>query len=225
MKKHIEAMKKAGVSLAIFALISVLLVAMTDQLTKRKIAENKATMLLQVLNEVVPKDNYDNDLVKSKFTLPQKNKFANTPFQRDINVYLATKNNQAVTAIFEVTTLQGYSGAITILVGVNAKDYTLSGVRVVQHKETPGLGDKMETRKSNWVLAFNNTSLNNPGIDGWQVKKDGGQFDQFTGATITPRAIVNAVKTTLLYAQDHMDVIFGALNSGNDKKVINNGNG
>lgn len=199
MRKHYDAMLKAGFSLAIFAFISVLLVAITNNLTHKKILENQAAMLLKALNEVVPASRYDNDLIKSKIILTTQE----TGFERDTPVYLATKNGKPVTAIFEVTTLKGYSGAIKILVGINTAEQTISGVRVVQHKETPGLGDKMETRKSNWVFAFDGKSLNNPSNNGWQVKKDGGKFDQFTGATITPRAIVNAVKSTLLYAQEN----------------------
>ncbi len=204
MKKHFEAMQKAGLSLALFALISVIFVATTNRLTANKIAENQAKMLLKALNEVAPVSSYDNDLVASKVILKAKG----TGFTRDIPVYLATKNNTPATAIFEVTTLNGYSGAITLLIGVNARQKNISGVRVVQHKETPGLGDKMETRKSNWVKSFNGKSLINPKPDNWKVKKDGGEFDQFTGATITPRAIVNAVKSTLLYAQDNIDALF-----------------
>ena len=206
MKRHFTAMRKAGLSLAIFALISAVFVAVTHQLTKDKIIENQAMLLMLALNEVVSTDRYDNDLANSKIILKPQD----TGFAKDTPVYLATLKGVPSTAIFEVTTLKGYSGAITLLVGINAKDHTLSGVRIVEHKETPGLGDKMETRKTNWVLAFNGKSLNNPSMSGWQVKKDGGDFDQFTGATITPRAIVNAVKTTLIYAQNNMDNIFQA---------------
>jgi electron transport complex protein RnfG len=206
MKRHFTAMRKAGLSLAFFAFISVVLVAVTNRLTKEKIIENQTMMLMQALNEVVPTDRYDNDLANSKIIL----KSQDTGFTKDTPIYLATLKGQPATAIFEVTTLKGYSGAITILIGINAGDHKLSGVRVIEHKETPGLGDKMETRKTNWVLAFNGKSLNNPDMSGWQVKKDGGAFDQFTGATITPRAIVNAVKTTLIYAQDNMDKLFKA---------------
>ena len=206
MKRHFTAMRKAGLSLAIFALISAVFVAVTHQLTKDKIIENQAMLLMLALNEVVSTDRYDNDLANSKIIL----KSQDTGFAKDTHIYLATLKGVPSTAIFEVTTLKGYSGAITLLVGINAKDHTLSGVRIVEHKETPGLGDKMETRKTNWVLAFNGKSLNNPSMSGWQVKKDGGDFDQFTGATITPRAIVNAVKTTLIYAQNNMDNIFQA---------------
>ena len=204
MKKHYEAMKKAGSSLAFFAFISVVLVATTNSLTKHKIEENQAKMLLKALNEIAPESSYDNDLANSKIVIkPSENGFI-----RETPVYLATMKGQPVTAIFEVTTLKGYSGAITLLLGINAKDKSVKGLRVVQHHETPGLGDKMETRKSDWVLGFNGQSLGNPSIERWQVKKDGGDFDQFTGATITPRAIVNAARSTLLYAKENMDTLF-----------------
>jgi len=206
MKKHFTAMGKAGLSLAFFAFISVLFVAVTNNLTKDKIIENEAKLLLLALNEVVPAAHYDNDLTSSKIIL----KSQETGFAKDTPVYLATLKGAPVTAIFEVTTLKGYSGAITLLVGINANDHTIAGVRIVKHKETPGLGDKMEKRKSDWVLAFDKKSLSNPNVNGWQVKKDGGNFDQFTGATITPRAIVNAVKSTLIYAQSNMDKLFPA---------------
>ena len=215
MKKHFEAMKKAGLSLAFFAFISVLFVATTDYLTANKIAENKAMMLLLALNEVASENTYDNDLLNSKVIL----KPVGSGFIRNTPVYLATKNGIPVTSIFEVTTLKGYSGAITLLIGINARDKNITGVRVVQHKETPGLGDKMETRKSNWVMSFNGKSLGNPESNAWQVKKDGGDFDQFTGATITPRAIVNVVKSTLLYAQDNMNALFEINAKSQNNKV------
>ncbi|WP_299873865.1 electron transport complex subunit RsxG [uncultured Cocleimonas sp.] len=204
MKKHYEAMKKAGASLAFFAFISVVLVATTNSLTKHKIEENQAKMLLKALNQIAPESSYDNDLANSKIIIePTESGFSHaTP------VYLATMQGNPVTAIFEVTTLKGYSGAITLLLGINANDKSVKGLRVVKHHETPGLGDKMEIRKTDWVLGFNGKSIGNPDIEHWQVKKDGGDFDQFTGATITPRAIVNAARSTLLYAQENMDGLF-----------------
>ncbi len=205
MKQHFEAMKKAGLSLAFFAFISVLFVAITDQLTHDKIIENQRLFLLNALNQVVPANQYDNDLINSKMMLSAKK----TGFQRDIPVYFATQKGKLVTAIFEQTTLQGYGGAIKLLIGINAgKPASIAGVRVIQHSETPGLGDRMEIGKSNWVLSFNGKSIGHPPIPGWYVKKDGGDFDQFTGATITPRAIVNSVRSTLLYAQDNLQNIF-----------------
>ncbi len=215
------AMKKAGLSLAVFAFISVFFVAITDKLTARKIAENQEAMLLKALNEIAPAESYDNNLLVSKTVLDK----SKTGFTHNTPVYLATKSEQPAIAIFEVTTNQGYSGAITLLVGVNAIDKSVTGVRVVKHKETPGLGDKMEIpktppNKTPWVFDFNDKSLSNPNIDRWKVKKDGGEFDQFTGATITPRAIVNAVKSTLLYAQRNMDDLFLEETSLTDKDVF-----
>jgi electron transport complex protein RnfG len=204
MTEHFSAMKKAGLSLAIIAFISVLLVSTTNTLTKQRIAQNRATMLLDALHQVAPEHSYDNDLIKSKIIL----KASETGFSRNTPVYLATKNNTPAIAIFETTTLKGYSGAIKIIIGVRYNDLSISGVRVIQHKETPGLGDKMDIRKSDWVTNFDGKSLGNPMLNQWQVKKDGGQFEQFTGATITPRAIVNAVKSTLLYARDNIQALF-----------------
>ena len=219
---HTTAMKKAGISLAIFAFISVFFVAITDKLTANKITENQAAMLLKALNEVAPEGTYDNELITSKVVLNSDT----TGFIDETPVFLATKAGQPATAIFEVTTNKGYSGAITLLVGISALDKQITGVRVVKHKETPGLGDKMEIKKTPpnktpWVLAFNDKSLSKPELKSWDVKKDGGYFDQFTGATITPRAIVNIVKSTLLYAQDNMDALFDSIPDSSTNKEIN----
>jgi electron transport complex protein RnfG len=212
MKQHFEAMKKSGISLAVFAFISVLLVATTNSLTKPKIIENQARMLLEALNEILPANHYDNDLAASKIILsPQQ-----TGFSRNTPVYLASKKGKPIAAVFEVTTLKGYSGAVTLLIGIHSGSYSISGVRVVKHKETPGLGDKMEIKKSDWVLSFNDKFLGKPELKGWKVKKDGGDFDQFTGATITPRAIVNAVRSTLLFAQNNMESLFQSHNQVTD---------
>ena len=214
---HKTAMKKAGSSLAIFTFIFVFFVAVTDNLTAEKIAKNQSAMLLKALNEVAPKDSYDNDLIASKIVInknkSKKENEVSSSFMSNTPVYLATKANQPATAIFEVTTNKGYSGAITLLIGINATQKVITGVRVVRHKETPGLGDKMEIpktppNKTPWILAFNGKSLSNPELSRWHVKKDNGDFDQFTGATITPRAIVNAVRSTLLYAQENIDALF-----------------
>jgi len=222
---HATAMKKAGLSLALFAFISVLLVAVTDKLTANKIAQNQKKMLLKALNEIAPKESYDNDLIASRIIINRtRSKEVNLNFMNNTPVYLATKDEQPATAIFEVTSNKGYSGAITLLVGVNANNKTVTGVRVVKHKETPGLGDKMEINKTPknkapWVYDFNQKSLSNPELSQWNVKKDGGNFDQFTGATITPRAIVNAVKSTLLYAQENMDALFEIHYKSNYKPI------
>jgi electron transport complex protein RnfG len=112
-----------------------------------------------------------------------------------------------VAAIIPVTAPDGYSGDIELIVGVNA-DGSIAGVRVLSHKETPGLGDKVDLRKSDWILGFNGRSLNNPELAGWAVRKDKGVFDQFTGATITPRAVVAATLRALQFADAHSKTLF-----------------
>ena len=99
--------------------------------------------------------------------------------------FIAKQDNQAIAVFFPVKATEGYTGPISLVIGVKTNG-ELAGVRVLQHQETPGLGDQIELKKSDWVLSFNGLSLNNPQATGWKVKKDGGQFDQFTGATITP---------------------------------------
>jgi len=122
--------------------------------------------------------------------------------------YRARKNNQDVAIIFNATAHNGYSGNIDLLIGVNI-DGTLAGVRAVKHTETPGLGDAIDIKKSNWITQFNLKSLLNPSTDKqWAVKKDGGSFDQMTGATVTPRAIVGTVHKTLKYFAQHKDSLF-----------------
>ncbi len=195
----IEAMKKSGLSLAFFACVSVIFVVGTHFLVRDRVAKNDEMMLLKNINQIIPPERYDNDLVESEFLL----KAEQSGLENDAIIFLASKKNQPLTTIFEITTLRGY-GVITLLVGINAKDQSLAGVRVVHHTETPGLGDKIEIKKSDWILSFNGKSLENPKISGWFVKKDGGEFDQFTGATITPRAVVNTTKSVLLYAKDHL---------------------
>ena len=199
-RPSIEAMKKSGLSLALFACISAIFVVGTHFLVKDRVAKNDEMLLLRTINQILPPERYDNNLVETEFLLEKKQ----SGLENDAIVFLAKKDNKAVATIFEITTLRGY-GVITLLIGINAKDQTLAGVRVVRHTETPGLGDKIEIKKSDWILAFDGKSLNNPAPSGWFVKKDGGEFDQFTGATITPRAIVNTTKSVLLYAQDHLD--------------------
>jgi electron transport complex protein RnfG len=106
-----------------------------------------------------------------------------------------------VAAIIPAITQDGYSGAISMIIGINF-DGTVAGVRVVEHRETPGLGDKIDLKKSDWILGFNGKSLLNPQQSDWKVKKEGGDFDQFTGATITPRAVVNQILKSLQYFEN-----------------------
>ena len=183
----------AGVTLGAFALLSVILLGSIQWLTKDNIAENARQRNLLKLHEIIAPNAYDNDLLGSK----TEKKVSVAGLAGILPFYTAHLKNNEVARIYSVRSLEGYSGAIDLLIGINSEDQRLLGVRVTSHKETPGLGDKIETSKSDWIFQFEGKSLNLPTSKQWKVKKDGGVFDQFTGATITPRAVVNAVRETL----------------------------
>jgi len=153
----------------------------------------------------VPADSIDNDMLADTVTVSNQDLLGN----ESTLVYLGRNKLEPVAAVFTSVVPDGYSGPIKLLVAVRS-DGTRGGVRVVSHKETPGLGDKVEERKSDWVFGFRDKSLDNPPLERWKVKRDGGDFDQFTGATITPRSIVNAVKNTLIFYRDHAQDLYGA---------------
>ncbi|MGB1310784.1 MAG: electron transport complex subunit RsxG, partial [Leucothrix sp.] len=188
-----NSIRRAGITLGLFALCGVVLLSSVQWLTKDSIAQNTRQRHLQRLHAIIPPNAYDNDLLGSA----QQQGINHPTLDSQVIIYTGQLNGLAVAKVFEVTSLEGYSGAIRLLVGVNIADNSLLGVRVTAHKETPGLGDKIETNKSDWMLQFAGKSLNNPSFEQWRVKKEGGAFDQFTGATITPRAVVNAVREVL----------------------------
>ncbi|SFV87587.1 Electron transport complex protein RnfG [hydrothermal vent metagenome] len=176
---------KAGILLFIFTAISVFFVSLMHDSTKNRIQYNEEQLLTQRLGELVK--NYDNNILQDKFS----KQITLHGITQTINIYPAKKNNQTFAYLIEHTYPNGYSGKIRLLTGIDINNQLL-GVRVIAHKETPGLGDKVETKKSNWIKQFKGLSLTNPNENEWKVKRDGGSFDAFTGATITPRAIVTA---------------------------------
>ena len=197
-------MFQAGKSLSLFAVITTAIVALTFVVTESQIIENEKQALLKSLHELIPADKHDNDLYTDTTVIDE----ASLNFRhRPITVYRARLNNKPVAAIFSVTAPDGYTGAIKLLVATNI-DNTIAGVRVISHKETPGLGDAIDIEKSSWITNFDGHSLSNPIESHWRVKKDGGDFDQLTGATITPRAIVKITKKTLQYFQANHDIVF-----------------
>ena len=193
----------AAVLLGMFAVIGTTLVSFTYESTKERIADNERQALLKKLYLLIPANHIDNDIVNDYILVSSPDLLGAT----QTIVYRGRKLNQPVAAVFNIVAPDGYSGSIRMLVAIKT-DGTLGGVRIVSHRETPGLGDKIEARKSDWILGFQGKSLNNPQRSRWKVKRDGGDFDQFTGATITPRAVVNAVKRTLIYFQDHKEAVF-----------------
>jgi len=200
-----------GVLLGLFAVITTLLIAGTYLQTRDRIAEEQRRAEEKALLEIVPRARHDNSMLDDTLLLPAD--AAGLGLQEDKRVYIARQGREAVAVILPVTAPDGYSGGIDLIVGINA-DGTVAGVRTLAHKETPGLGDAVEIKKSDWILDFNGRSLSNPAPAGWAVKKDRGVFDQFTGATITPRAVVAATRRALEYARTHQKTLFAPANAG-----------
>jgi len=189
---------KSAWVLGLFSLIGIGLVSLTHAITAEKIAENERLFILKNLRVLVPDAMHDNDLL-SDVSHVSDPVFGN---EQSVKIYKAFSNQQLVAIIAAPTAADGYNGSIKLLVAIRA-DGELIGVRVVSHQETPGLGDAIDSNKSDWILGFSGLSLDKPKLKDWQVKRDGGSFDQFTGATITPRAVVKAVRRTLQYYQTH----------------------
>jgi Na+-translocating ferredoxin:NAD+ oxidoreductase subunit G len=201
----LTSMRKNGLTLALFALVCTSLVVATHLLTQDKIAHQQQREQLATLNELIPPGSYDNDLVASckQVTSPLLGS------EQAMPLYTAMLAGKVTGYALETVAPDGYSGAIRLIVGTDASG-KVSGVRVLAHRETPGLGDKIELKKSNWILSFNGHSLTGDNANSWAVKKDGGDFDAFTGATITPRAVVKAVANLLRLQQTHPEVLADA---------------
>ena len=194
----------SGVFLWLFAVGGTTLVALTEYNTRVAIADNERQLLLRNLHALLPPGQLDNDIAADTLELPASPLLGTD----DVSLlYRARRAGVPVAVVFNSIAPNGYNGRIHLLVGVYV-DGSLAGVRIVKHAETPGLGDAVEARKSPWVYSFDGKSLDNPGAAGWQVKRDCGEFDQITGATITPRAVVRAVHNTLHYYQANADMIF-----------------
>ncbi|BDM64008.1 electron transport complex subunit G [Shewanella sp. NFH-SH190041] len=206
-----KSMIRNGLVLAIFALICTALVAVVNHVTASKIKQQEQAQLLQILHQIIPDNIHDNLLTNNCIMLHNK---AALGTDDAMPAYIATHKGEPVAIAMETIAPDGYSGAIKLIVGINAQGEVL-GVRTLAQNETPGLGDKIELKKSNWVLGFNHKTINGDHDKRWNVKKDGGEFDQFTGATITPRAYVKAVRKTLLYFKHNKQQIFAQqLNCG-----------
>lgn len=186
-----------SIALAIFALVTALILAVTNDLTYERIAQSEREAAERALLEIIPLERHDNDLLMDVQPVPEQY-WAMLGLKKGGNIHIARDKGQPVAAIIPAVTPDGYSGSIAMIIGINF-DGTIAGVRVVEHRETPGLGDKIDLKKSNWILSFNGKSLENPQRGNWKVKKEGGEFDQFTGATITPRAVVSQVLKSLQY--------------------------
>ena len=190
--------------LAAFAALAAALLAFVNDTTRERIALEERKATLRSLYEIIPDESHDNDIVTDTITIPRAELLGQgEPF----TVYRARMGEEPVAVVMPVIAPDGYSGAIYMMVGVNTNG-TVAGVRVVRHKETPGLGDLIDVEKSDWITGFNGRSLVDPDSNHWRVKKDDGVFDQFSAATITPRAVVRAVQNALIYFERHRDRLF-----------------
>lgn len=192
--------------LTLFAIIGTGLVVLTVDATRGRIAANERATLLARLAILLPTGSFDNDVIGDSFQVRDPQLLGS---KAPVTVYRARLKGKPVAALLTPVAPDGYSGDIKLLVGIRY-DGTLTGVRVLEHHETPGLGDAIEEDRSDWITRFTGLSLDKPGAAGWKVKRDGGDFDQFTGATITPRAVVKAVHHCLLYFARNREKLFAA---------------
>ena len=197
------ALRRNGGRLALFVVVCTALIAITDYFTRDVIARQAEQQLQQTLQQMLPAHSYDNDLAGSCILLQNREYLGN---DAPHPVYVARQGDRISGYIVESVAPNGYSGAIRLLSAVTA-DGKVSRVQVLEHHETPGLGDKIERSKSSWIDHFTGQHLNGRSDSRWAVRKDGGEFDSFTGATITPRAVVGGVRAVLLLIQEHPELL------------------
>jgi electron transport complex protein RnfG len=203
-----SSIRKNAIGLGLFAIVTAGSIGIAQVATKDRIEKNEQIAQAKALHEIVPQSTYDNDLLNDTISLTHDEVHSELnvrllgPIADDAVAYVARKDGKAHTVILPVTAPDGYTTQIDMIVGIKL-DGRLAGVRIIDHKETPGLGDKIEAQKHPWIFQFAGLSLLNPEEKSWAVKKDGGEFDQFTGATITPRAVVRSVKLAMKFFEQH----------------------
>ncbi len=195
---------KSSSRMALFIGIAIVILVSVRAWVEPQIEAAQKAALQASLNALIPTDAYDNDLLHDTKQVVAPDYLGT---DQPVTIYRARKAGKPVAVLFETIAPDGYSGAIHLLVGIRA-DGSLLGVRVLEHRETPGLGDKIEKAKSNWIDNFTGKRLTPDNTTQWAVKKDGGMFDQFTGATITPRAVVKAVKKALEFFNANRETLW-----------------
>jgi electron transport complex protein RnfG len=213
MGSLMQSVVRSVIGLGLFAIITSGLIATTQSVTKDTIAEQVKKAQSKALIQIVPLSEHNNDLLSDTVQLDEGG-LLNLSHVAD--AYIARNDDEAVAVILPVIAPNGYSGPIKMIVGIDVTG-KVKGVRVVGHKETPGLGDKIDIKKSDWITHFNGKSLASHTDDQWKVKKDGGDFDQLTGATITPRAVVAGVHNSLLFFKQNQHALFNKAHAVNKK--------
>ncbi len=201
-----KSITKNSLLLGAFALVTTAVLAFTADFTKARIAHAEREAQQKALFEIVPLNKHDNDMLMDTIKVPE-DAWAGLGLKSGGEIHVARHTDETIAVIIPAVAPDGYSGDIRMIVGINA-DGSIAGVRILDHHETPGLGDKVDIKKTPWILNFNDKSSSAPELSHWKVKKDGGDFDQFAGATITPRAVVNQIRRVLEFVDSHRDELF-----------------
>jgi len=221
MNASILPMQKNGKILAVFAIVCTAVVGLVYELTKNKIAQQQQLQLLNILHSIIEPTSYNNEIANDCVLLQSPLLGDETIKQKVYVARLSNANSSKPIAMAITTTApDGYNGNISLIVAMKM-DNVISGVRVLEHQETPGLGDKIDERKSDWIYSFSGKSVLDEKDKRWAVSKDKGMFDQFTGATITPRAVVKSVKNAVLYLQQNKAFILEQPNACSNPLSIN----
>ena len=189
----------AGVAVAAAAIMSG-----SYEISAERIRQNQRQRIMDALHEVLDPAAHDNDLMQDQFFVTDPDLLGTLD---PVEVFLASRDGVPVAAIFAAVAPRGYNGPINLLIGIN-ENGTVSGVRVTEHRETPGLADQIDIDKSDWITIFDGRSLSSPPVTAWSVVSEGGEFDAFTSATVTPRAVVRAVRDTLIYFEQNEAGLF-----------------
>ena len=206
MKRLARASLQSAANLAFFAVIGTAILASTFFLTHEAIQKSEEAEKLKLITQIVPSKLFDNEVIQDSLSIPA-DKLLGT---EDVTTaYRARLHGEPSAVVLEAIAPDGYSGKIALILAVRANG-ELAGVRVVAHRETPGLGDYIDLPKSPWIKGFDGKSREVYKDADWKVKKDGGQFDYMAGATITPRAVVKAVNKALIYFNENRDKLFTA---------------
>jgi len=195
---------KTALTLVAFAVSFTALMAAVYQVTKAPIAAGEAAARSALFQQIIAKDRYNNAVLEDTISIAPSELLGN---KKPTTANLARQDGLPIAVIMEAIAHDGYNGKIKLLIAIN-RDSTISGVRVIAHKETPGLGDYIDIAKADWIKLFDQESLQKTNSDNWKVTKDGGTFDYMAGATITPRAVVKAVHKTLQYFEKNKATLF-----------------
>lgn len=199
---------KTAITLVAFAFVGTAMLAYVFDITKTPIEASEKEARLALFKQIMPDNTYNNDLLKESVEIAPNEQLGN---RQPTIANIAKLDNKTVGVILEAMAHDGYSGDIKLLIAIRV-DGSISGVRVLTHKETPGLGDYIDIARGNWIKLFNDESVNKTPAELWHVKKDGGKFDYMVGATITPRAVVKAVLKALQFYDANKQTLFAVNN-------------